>query len=119
MLPARRQRLALTPPSELWERCRRVGDALIVMALIARRGGNRRPSSVTCCRLLRLGLQTQKTKSGDKLFILRRRIEREAIVGGAPKICARQRPTHCSPAGEAMTWQDAVEYALKFDGRNG
>jgi hypothetical protein len=105
----------LTLSSELGA-LQEIGDALIVMALITRRGGQSPGIFGYVLRLYGSACRL-KDKSGDKLFILRRRIE-QAIVEARQNLPATEADSLFA-AGEAMPWQEAVEYALKFDGQNG
>jgi adenylate cyclase len=92
-----------------------IGDALIVMALIAHRGG---PSPAVSRYVLHVygSACKLKDKGGDKLFILRRRIEK--TLAEARQGLREEEANASLAAGETMGWQEAVEYAVNFGGHS-
>ncbi len=86
-------------------------DGLIVMAMIARRGG---PSPVIFRYVLRLYGSACKLKEqgGDKLFVMGKRIEK--TIAEARQNLGDEEAEASLAAGAAMNGQEAVEYAVNF-----
>jgi len=90
-----------------------IGDGLIVMAAIARCGG---PSPAVFRYVLRLygAAHRLKEQGGNKLVVLQKRLE--DTVAEARQNLGEEEAEAELAAGAAMSWQDAVQYAVNFGG---